>query len=135
MRRATAFFLCLCLAASGGLALAACGDSNSSSSSSSGKKKKKKSSTTSTAGGPGVVMQNIQFDPSSVSVKAGNTVTWTNNESVQHDVTADDGSFKSGQPGGMKQGDKYEHAFDKAGSFAYKCTIHPNMTGTVEVTQ
>ena len=134
MRRATAFFLCLCLAASGGLALAACGDSNSSSSSSSGKKKKKKSSTTST-GGSGVVMQNIQFDPSSVSVKAGNTVTWTNNESVQHDVTADDGSFKSGQAGGMKQGDKYEHKFGKAGSFAYKCTIHPNMTGTVEVTQ
>ncbi len=134
MRRATAFFLCLCLAVSGGLALAACGDSSSSSSSSKKKSKKKKSSTT-TTGGPGVVMQNIQFDPKAVSVKVGNTVTWSNNESVQHDVTADDGSFKSGPAGGMKQGDNYEHTFDKAGSFAYKCTIHPNMTGTVEVTQ
>ena len=67
-------------------------------------------------------------------MKAGDTVTWTNEESVDHDVTADDGSFKSGRPGGMKQGDTYEHTFKKAGSFAYKCTVHPNMTGTVEVT-
>ena len=35
----------------------------------------------------------------------------------------------------MKQGDTYKFTFDKAGNFAYKCTIHPNMTGTVEVTQ
>ncbi len=67
-------------------------------------------------------------------MKAGDTVTWTNEESVNHDVTANDGSFKSGPPGGMKQGDTFEHAFKKAGNFAYKCTVHPNMTGTVEVT-
>jgi plastocyanin len=135
MRRATAFSLCMCLAVSGGLAVAGCGDSSSSSSSSSSKKKKKKTSTTSNTGGPGVVLQNISFNPSNVSVKVGDTVTWTNDESVQHDVTADDGSFKSGPSGGMKQGDKFEHSFNKAGAYAYKCTIHPNMTGKVVVTQ
>ena len=133
MRRATALFLCLCLAVSGGLALTACGDSSSSSKKSKSSKKKKKS--TSATGGATVTMQNITFQPASLTQKVGDTVTWTNEESVGHDVTADDGSFKSGPPGGMKQGDKFEHTFDKAGSFAYKCTVHPNMTGTVEVSQ
>ncbi len=136
MRRSTALLMCLCLALSAGLVLTACGDSDSSSSSSSSKKKssKKKKSTTS-AGGAGVTMQNISFTPATLQTKVGDTVTWTNDESVGHDVTADDGSFKSGPSGGMQQGDKYEHTFNKAGNFAYKCTVHPNMTGTVEVTQ
>ncbi|MBA2420291.1 MAG: hypothetical protein H0V57_04090 [Thermoleophilaceae bacterium] len=132
IRRVTAVFLCLCVAASGGLAVAGCG---SDSKSKSGKSKKKKKSSKSSGAGPGVVMQNIQFNPSNLSVKVGNTVTWANNESVGHDVTADDGSFKSGAPGALKQGDSFEHAFEKTGSFAYNCTIHPNMTGTIEVTQ
>jgi amicyanin len=80
-------------------------------------------------------MQNISFNPQNISVKAGNTVTWTNNESVSHDVTSDDGTFKSGPSGGMSQGDSYSYKFTKPGTFAYKCTIHPNMTGKVEVTQ
>ena len=132
LRRVTALFLCLCLAASGGLAVAGCG---SDSKSKSGKSKKKKKSSKSSAAGTAISMQNLTFEPSNLSVNVGKKVTWTNDESVGHDVTADDGSFKSGARGGLKQGDTFEHAFDKAGSFAYKCTIHPNMTGTVEVTQ
>jgi plastocyanin len=132
MRRATASFICLCLAVSGGLALSACGDDSSSSSKKSSKKKSSKKTPTAQAGT--VTMQNITFEPNNLSVKVNDTVTWTNDESVAHDVTADDGSFKSGPSGGMKQGDTYKHAFAKAGSFAYKCTVHPNMTGTVEVT-
>ena len=133
-RRATAALLALCLAASGGLGVAACGDSKKSKSSKSKKKKSSKKKTPA-AGAGTVTMQNITFQPENVSVKSGDKVTWTNDESVGHDVTADDGSFKSGEPGAMKQGDTFSHAFDKAGSFAYKCTVHPNMTGTVEVTQ
>jgi plastocyanin len=137
MRRTTALFLCLCVALSAGLVLTACGnDSSSSSSSSSSKKKKSSKKKSSSATGAGTVsLQNISFQPASSQVKVGGTVTWTNDESVGHDVTADDGSFKSGPPGGMKQGDKFEHKFDQAGNFAYKCTVHPNMTGTVEVSQ
>ena len=136
MRRTTALFMCLCLALSAGLVLTACGnDSSSSSSSSSSKKKSKKKSSSSATGAAAVTMQNISFSPSSSQVKVGETVTWTNDDSVGHDVTADDGSFKSGPAGGMKQGDTFEHKFDKAGTFAYKCTVHPNMTGTVQVSQ
>jgi len=133
IRRVTAVFICLCLAASGSLAVAGCGSDSKSKSGKSKTKKKKKSKPP--AGGMAVSMQNITFSPNNLSVKMGDTVTWTNDESIGHDVTAEDGSFKSGAPGGLKQGDTFEHAFDKAGSFAYNCTVHPNMTGTIEVTQ
>jgi plastocyanin len=135
MRRTTALFLCLCLALSAGLVLTACGNSSSSSSSSSKKKSKKKKSSSATTAAGAVTMQNISFQPATTQVKVGDTVTWTNDESVGHDVTADDGSFKSGPSGGLQQGDTFQHKFDKPGNFAYKCTVHPNMTGTVNVTQ
>ena len=82
-----------------------------------------------------VGMEGIQFDPDSVTVKAGGTVKWTNNESVPHDVTKEDGpgpDFSSGK-GNMNQGDTYEQTFKTAGTVNYVCTVHPNMKGTVEV--
>jgi len=83
-----------------------------------------------------VSMEGIAFDPSEVTVKKGGTVTWTNNESVPHDVTKEDGpgpDFSSGEPGGMNEGDTFEQTFDTAGEISYVCTIHSNMTGTVTV--
>ena len=61
----------------------------------------------------------------------GGTVKWTNDDSVGHDVTAS--SFKSGAAGGIKQGDTFEQTFDTAGTFSYRCTVHPGMNGTVVV--
>jgi plastocyanin len=82
-------------------------------------------------GGTEVSMEGIQFDPAEVTVAVGDTVTWTNNDSVDHDVTAD--SFSSGEAGGLAGGDTFEHTFDEAGSFDYVCTVHPGMEGTVVV--
>jgi plastocyanin len=82
-------------------------------------------------GGTEVSMEGIQFNPAEVTVSAGDTVTWVNNDSVDHDVTAD--SFSSGEPGGMASGDTFEHTFDEAGTFEYVCTVHPGMDGTVVV--
>jgi plastocyanin len=82
-------------------------------------------------GGTEVSMQDIKFQPSNVNVKVGDTVTWTNDDSVGHDVTGDD--FKSGEPGAMGSGDTFEHTFDTAGTFDYVCTVHPGMKGTVTV--
>ncbi|MDQ3720054.1 MAG: plastocyanin/azurin family copper-binding protein [Actinomycetota bacterium] len=132
MRRITAVCLCLCLAASGGLAVAGCGSDSKKSKSG---KSKKKSSKKHAAGATTVIMEGTAFKPSHLSVKAGDTVTWTNTDALGHDVTAEDGSFKSGEPAGMTEDMTFEHVFAKAGSFAYKCTVHSNMTGTVEVTQ
>jgi plastocyanin len=82
-------------------------------------------------GGTEVSQEDISFQPAEVSVGVGDTVTWTNNDSVGHDVTAD--GFSSGEPGGMAPGDTFEQTFDEAGTFDYVCTVHPGMEGTVVV--
>ncbi len=82
------------------------------------------------------------FSPSSVMVKAGSSVTWTNNDPVQHTTTSDAGTWNSGQLsaasggayGGTSAGGSYSHTFSSAGTFAYHCANHSYMTGTVTVT-
>jgi plastocyanin len=77
-----------------------------------------------------VSIANFAFDPGTVTVQAGDTVTWTNNDSVAHTVTAADGSFDSGAiaPGGT-----FSMTFDTPGTIAYSCTIHPNMRASIVV--
>jgi plastocyanin len=84
-------------------------------------------------GGAGaeVSMEGIAFNPEEITVAVGDTVTWTNNDSADHDVTGDD--FSSGEPGGLAGGDTFEHTFEEAGTFDYVCTVHPGMEGTVTV--
>jgi plastocyanin len=90
-------------------------------------------------GGAEVGMQNVQFDPADVTIKAGETVTWTNNEGVPHDVEKTGGpgpSFSSGPEGGMMEGDTFAQTFDQPGTYEYVCRVHaPGMAGTVEVTE
>ena len=71
---------------------------------------------------------NMSFGPSAITVKAGTTVTWTNNDNTAHTVTADDNSFDSGN---LNKGATFSHTFATAGTFHYHCTYHPMMTGTV----
>ncbi|MGH2531403.1 MAG: cupredoxin domain-containing protein [Thermomicrobiales bacterium] len=77
-----------------------------------------------------VSIVNFAFDPGSIDVEVGTTVTWTNNDTAPHTVTADDGSFDSGT---LEPGDTFSFTFGQAGSFAYFCAIHPNMTASVNV--
>jgi plastocyanin len=78
-----------------------------------------------------VSIKNMAFNPGSLSVTAGATVTWTNSDTTIHTVTADDGSFNSGS---IAIGATYSKVFNTAGTFSYHCTIHPEMTGKVVVT-
>lgn len=78
--------------------------------------------------GPAVTMQNFAFNPPSLEVKVGDTVTWTNQDSAPHNVAGD--AFKSPD---MATGATFTFTFDKAGTYSYKCGIHPSMTGTVVV--
>lgn len=87
-------------------------------------------------GGAQVGMQNIQFDPAEVTVNAGETVTWTNDEAVAHDVdgSGPGGDFSSGPEGGMNEGDEFAFTFDEPGTYDYVCRVHaPGMAGTVTV--
>jgi len=84
------------------------------------------------AGANSVNIQNLAFSPSSITVSAGTTVTWTNNDSVTHTVTSTGGpvSFSSGE---IPAGQTWQHTFDNAGTYTYMCSIHTYMTGTVVV--
>jgi len=72
-----------------------------------------------------------KYDASPATAKVGNTVKWDfKDDANQHTVTADDSSFDSGNKG---KGDSFTHKFDKAGTYAYHCTLHANMKGTITV--
>ena len=84
----------------------------------------------SAAAGQSVTIQDFKFSPNTLTVPVGTTVTWTNADSTQHTVTADDGSFDSGP---LDPGATFSQTFTTAGTFTYHCNIHSNMTATVTV--
>lgn len=76
---------------------------------------------------------NIQFQafaPDRIDLLPGETVEWTNNSERRHTVTADDGSFDSGDLFGD---DRFDHQFGAVGAYQYHCTVHIGMTGEVDV--
>ena len=79
-----------------------------------------------------VTIQSMKFNPSTVEITAGDTVRWTNQDDRDHTVASADGSFKSGN---LRSGDSFEHTFDKPGKYAYSCSYHPRMKGSVSVSQ
>jgi plastocyanin len=85
-------------------------------------------------GSPGtneVWIQNMVFTPSSITVKEGTTITWTNQDGINHTVTSDSGLFNSGPLG---TGKTFAFTFTTAGTYTYHCSIHPSMTAKVIVT-
>jgi len=78
-----------------------------------------------------VNISGYRFQPASIQVAAGTKVTWVNYDSVAHTVTADNGAFDLGQ---FPHGDSRSYTFNKTGVYAYHCSIHPSMTGSVTVT-
>jgi plastocyanin len=84
-------------------------------------------------GGPGaneVWIQGMAFNPSTISVTAGTTITWTNKDAIGHTVTSDTGLFDSGM---ISTNGTFTSTFSTAGTFSYICSVHPMMTGTVVV--
>lgn len=75
-----------------------------------------------------VTIKNFAFDPGTVTITRGDTVTWTNQDSIVHTVRS--GSDES-QP--LKKGQTYSKTFNDAGTFDYICGIHPGMKGKVIV--
>ena len=72
--------------------------------------------------------KSYRFDPKTIEVKAGQTVTWTNEDNFTHTVQVD------GQEDKVGQGESVEITFDKPGTYHYVCTLHSqDMEGTVIV--
>ncbi len=72
---------------------------------------------------------NFAFNPTTLTIKRGTRVTWTNQDSVQHTVTSV-GNFDSGT---FSRGQTYSKVFNTIGTFDYICTVHPFMTGRIIV--
>lgn len=70
------------------------------------------------------------YQPNPIRVRVGQAVTWTNQDSDPHDVTADDGTFYSGPIG---DGGTWRWIPTRPGTYQYFCTIHPEMTGEIIV--
>lgn len=77
-----------------------------------------------------VTIENFAFSPSNVTIKKGNTVTWTNKDSATHQIASDTGAF---QGSAISQGQTYSFTFNDTGTFPYHCAIHPTMKGTITV--
>ncbi len=82
------------------------------------------------AGAVAVAIKGFAFNPQTVQAKVGETITWTNQDSIAHTVTLDDKSVDSGI---VAPSATFSHAFTQAGTFTYHCEIHKQITGTITV--
>ncbi len=82
------------------------------------------------AADPKVQIDQYAFLPQRITVKPGTTVTWTNDDDDSHTVTSSAKLFKS-RP--LDTGDKFSFTFTTPGAYAYFCSLHPHMTGTIVV--
>jgi plastocyanin len=77
-----------------------------------------------------VEIVDFAYDPDPVTIEEGGKVIWINRDSAPHTATAEDGSFDTGT---LEEGKLKSESFKGAGTYAYICSIHPDMHGTVEV--
>jgi amicyanin len=83
-------------------------------------------------GGSGTLVEiaDFAFEPAELTITAGETVTWTNLDGVAHTATATDGSWDTGL---LDEGESGSITFTTPGTYDYRCTPHPSMTGRIVV--
>jgi plastocyanin len=77
-----------------------------------------------------IIVKDFMFQPTSMTVKAGTTVSWANMDDEPHTVVSDTGLFRSGA---MDTNESFSFKFDKPGTYHFTCSIHPRMVGTIVV--
>jgi len=77
-----------------------------------------------------IVIANFSFEPATLTVKAGTTVTWVNHDDEPHTATATDKRFNSKT---LDNGDRFSQEFKAPGVYNYYCALHPHMTGKIIV--
>ncbi len=83
------------------------------------------------AAGTTVNIANFSFQPATLTVRAGTTVTWRNQDSAAHTTTADGDQWNSGT---LRGGEQFSFTFTAAGTYPYHCGIHGSMQGSITVT-
>ena len=110
------------------IALGACAGSDAKKEDGAAKSDTKATATTS------VSVKDFVFGPQIITVKKGDTVTWTNEDDFDHSVQIDSIDLAGPKFGPMTMPATYTHQFTEAGTFPYLCGVHNSMTGTVIVT-
>lgn len=77
-----------------------------------------------------VSIDNLAFNPNTLSIANGTQVTWINNDSTDHTIIDEGGLFNSGT---IIPGKNFTYTFTTAGSYNYYCSLHPSMRGTILV--
>jgi plastocyanin len=77
-----------------------------------------------------VLVSNFAFDPPTLTINAGTTVTWVNQDEEPHTATSADGKFASPA---LDTDQSFSFRFDAPGTYAYFCAVHPHMRGTIVV--
>ena len=78
-----------------------------------------------------IVIKNFMFSPMALTVPAGTTITWDNEDGEPHTVVSLRGDFRSQA---LDEKDHFTHQFTTPGTYKYLCSIHPKMVGTITVT-
>jgi plastocyanin len=85
------------------------------------------------SGSVAIAYRNIAIDPDTIRVKVGSTITWTNYDSVEHNVTSEGGPQRFASQN-FGEGKTFSVKVTKPGLLHYECTVHPTtMNGTIEV--
>jgi YVTN family beta-propeller protein len=79
-----------------------------------------------------VLMTGMAFSPATLFVKAGQAITWENQDTITHTITSDQGKWDSGN---IDPGKSFSVTLSQPGQYEYHCSIHPFMKGTISVTQ
>ncbi len=82
-------------------------------------------------GGNNVEISGFAFSPATLTISVGENVTWINNDIAHHTIISDSGTELTSPSFG--KGETYSHTFNTAGTYAYHCSIHTTMKGTVIV--
>ena len=82
-----------------------------------------------------VWIQDFAFGSNKMTVKKGTKITWTNMDDAHHDITPLTGANDFVASKLLSKGEAYEFTFNTAGTYTYKCSPHPYMKGTIEVTE
>ena len=80
-----------------------------------------------------VTIKKTAYNPASIKIKKGETVTWVNEDDKDHTVISDDPKKEDFHSDNLGNGDTFSHKFEKAGKFPYHCKYHPRMKGLVTV--
>jgi plastocyanin len=80
------------------------------------------------ADSPQILIKDFMFAPAALSVKAGSTVSWRNQDNEPHTVASDSGLFRSGA---IDTDEVFSFKFEQPGTYHFICTIHPYMVGTI----